>query len=348
VKRQPQLLLEVEPISDARWTRIERELFAKLDEAHEEAPSSGGESNRRRALTWIAAVAAVAATVFAIIHSGRAMHDRVSLATTESTSEFTVGESSLTVAARSLVMVSGDDDHGIDVMLDRGTVTCEVAPRRGRPPFRLDAGEVRIRVVGTKFTVTREDGKTSVDVEHGAVEVAARGVVTVLHDGEHWPKVGGVLGPASDLERVPQSSVGSSEPVAPLLARSPVRGGHARRAVTAEAEPSTADDLPEDLPVEPEAAPPSPPPTSVTPSPQQSFEAASRKERTNPAEAEAIYRQLATGGTGWAPNALFALAQLEANRGHRGEAVRLLNTYLVRYPHGINVNDARELLRRIR
>jgi hypothetical protein len=82
----------------------------------------------------------------------------------------------------------------------------------------------------------------------------------------------------------------------------------------------------------------------VAPASQQAFEAAARIERTNPA---AAYGEPADGATAWAPNALFALARLEADRGHRAEATRLFNGYLVRYLRGINADDARELLRRI-
>jgi hypothetical protein len=346
VKRQPQLLVEVEPLSDARWARMERELFAKLDEEQEIDARARGPS-RLRAVTWAAVAVTVVSAVLAIALSGRAMHpdDRVSLATTDSASEFTVGESSLTVAPRSLVVVSGDDDHGIDVVLDRGTVTCEVAPRRGRPPFRLNAGEVRVRVMGTKFTVTHDEDETFVDVEHGALEITSRGVVTVLHDGGHWPDA--VLPsrtPSPDLAS--SSSSGACAPMAPLQARSQARATHIRRPAAVDTSASFSEPTAEPAASEPSVT--SAPAMAVVPAAQQAFEAASRSERTNPVQAAAIYQQLAAGGTAWAPNALFALARLEMDRGQRAEAARLLNAYLTRYPRGINADDARELLRRMR
>jgi hypothetical protein len=347
VNRQPQLLVEVEPLSDARWARMERELFAKLDEA-QETDTRARDPRRFRALTWAAVAVTVASAMLAIVLSGRAMHpdDRVSLATTDSASEFTVGESSLTVAPRSLVAVRGDDDHGIDVVLDRGTVTCEVAPRRGRPPFRLSAGEVRIRVMGTKFTVTRGEEETSVDVEHGVVEIASRGVVTVVRDGGHWPDAVAPSGtPSSDVAS--SSSYGAGVPMAPLQARSQARAAHSRRPAAVDTSAASSEPTANE-PVAMEPATTSPPATAVVPAAQQAFEAASRSERTNPVQAAAIYRQLAAGGTAWAPNALFALARLEVDRGQRAEAARLLSAYLVRYPRGINADDARELLRRMR
>jgi hypothetical protein len=346
VKRQPQLLVEVEPLSDVRWARVERELFAKLDDEQETGARARAPS-RFRAFTWAAVAVTVASAILAIVLSGRAMHpdDRVSLATTESASEFIVGESSLTVAPRSLVVVSGDDDHGIDVVLDRGAVTCEVAPRRGRPPFRLNAGEVRVRVMGTKFTVTHDEDETSVDVEHGVVEIASHGVVTVLHDGGHWPDaVAPSRTPSPDLAS--SSPFGANTPMAPLQARSQARAAHARRPAAVDTSAASSEPTPEPTAIEPSVT--SPPAIAVVPAPQQAFEAASRSERTNPVQAIAIYRQLAAGGTAWAPNALFALARLEVDRGQRAEAARLLSAYLARYPRGINADDARELLRRMR
>ena len=41
------------------------------------------------------------------------------------------------------------------------------------------------------------------------------------------------------------------------------------------------------------------------------------------------------------------LGRLEADRGRRPEATRLLEEYLVRYPRGINGDDARALLQRL-
>jgi hypothetical protein len=351
VKLQPRIVVEVEPFGDARWARIERELFAKLDERTVAETAVGHElPGRRRPLAWAAAIAVVAAAAsFAFVYPARSLQldDRLRLATTDSTSQFTVGESWLTVAPRSLVMVSGGDEQGIDVVLDRGTVTCEVAPRRGRPPFVLDAGEVRVRVVGTKFTVTREESATSVDVEHGAVEVTARGVVTVLHDGD--------LATAQDVAPAPLAPPpGASEPLAPSPARSPSRVPRRRHvpALTSttdsgqteatQMEPTQTEPTPAE-PTQTDAAP-----SAGTPSAQQAFEAAARRERTNPDEAAAGYRQITASRTAWAQIALFALARLESDRGHHAEAIRLFNGYLTRYPHGLNADDARELLRRMR
>jgi hypothetical protein len=241
-------------------------------------------------------------------------------------------------------MVSGDDEQGIDVVLDRGQVTCEVAPRRGRPPFRLEAGEVHVRVMGTKFTVTRDAAGTTVDVEHGSVEVTSLGVVTSVTQGGHWPAGTTSKSQDSAAPSAPEVSADATEEPAPPQSRPHFRRKAHRRVHASEiAAPEEAESA------EPATSASAPAPSASVPSAsQQAFEAAAKIERTNPDAAAVAYGELANGSTAWAPNALFALARLEADRGHRAEAVRLFDAYLARYPHGINADDARELLRHIR
>lgn len=341
--------VRVEALSDARWTRIERDLFTKLQQPHVVSPVAPA---RRPSVAWAAALAAGIALLFGAVARPWGPYRselRMRLATTDATSQFTVGESSLSVAAHSLLMVDGDDERGIDVVLDRGSVTCEVAPRRGRPPFLLDAGEVRVRVVGTRFTVTHHEAETAVDVDHGTVEVFAGGVRAVLHDGDHWPARPVATAPPvrdSGPPRAASLPPGGElpAPTPPAPSRSPhkhaaVASGHADTSGHADSEP---DETPA-----PEASD-GPPPAPAGPPSQEVFEDAARLERTSPAEAAAAYRRLAAGDGAWAPTALFALARLQIDRGDRAEGVRLLRTYLAKYPGGINAEDARELLRRAR
>ncbi len=348
------LPVEVDAYSDPRWSRIERDVFAKLDETPLPQPvlRLGGE--RRRGLAWTLVFAAAAFAV-ALFHpwTGARSNERLRLETTDSASQFTVGESSLTVAPLSLVMVGGDDEHGINVVLDRGRVTCEVAPRNGRPPFVVDAGDVRVRVVGTRFTVARDPTGTWVDVERGVVEVMSRGVVTMVREGQHWPAA--VVAKSGALSVAPPAP---GEPPPPAPAAFSSSGSHvpatSRSRTMGSGGPATSQTTPmqpwpEDADKNaPAAAPSATPQAASPPSPQQLFESAALVERTRPDEAAAVYRRLAGGTTAWAPNALYALARLEADRGHRGEAVGLLNDYLSRYPHGFNSDDARSLLQRMR
>ncbi len=341
--------VDVEPLGDPRWSRIERGMFTRL----EVSPTDGDEKRVAARRLWIGGACALAAAAAAVLVVGRSSvlahsRDPVRLVTTSSPSRFTIGESSLWIEPSSLVLVSGDDEHGVDVVLDRGTVTCEVAPRHGRPPFVVDAGEVRVEVVGTRFTVTRGPAETSVGVDHGVVEVAVGGVVTVLHDGERWPAPTG-----SAIEPAPAGTA----PVRPASPSDPWNTTSIESPVAADAPAAAATHSPSAARrIAPQSASPSvpSPPVSVTapaaspPSPQELFESAARIERTRPDDAAALYRQLVAGGTGWAGSALFALGRLEADRGHRAEAARLLEEYVTRYPRGINVDDARVLLSQMR
>jgi hypothetical protein len=352
--------VDVEPLVDPRWSRIERGMFAKLDRAAEHAPS-GRVSGRR---LWIAGAGVLAAAAAVTLVLGRSpfglrSRDPVRLVTTSSPSRFTIGESSLWIEPSSLVLVSGDDEHGVDVVLDHGKVTCEVAPRHGRPPFVVDAGEVRVQVVGTRFAVTRS-AETSVSVDHGVVEVAVGGQVTVLRDGDRWP-AGSSPAPSADPSMGPGQATAADAPGAPAETPSPTdappfptlplrkaalpgtSAGMGSRSVppgagaTASAPSSTA---PSGVAGTGASAP-------APPSAQQVFESAARMERTRPDDAAALYREVAAGGTAWSGSALFALGRLEADRGHRAEAMRLLEEYLARYPRGINADDARALMQHL-
>lgn len=362
------LPVEVDMPSDARWERIGREMFAKLD-AMPPAPRPGDPGAQRfsprRAVGWVLVTAAAAAALIVVVRGVHPMlsalavqagETRARLETGEGASQFTVGESSLLVAPRSLVLVAGDDDHGVDVVLDRGAVTCIVAPRRGRPAFIVDAGDVRVRVVGTRFTVVREPAGASVEVEHGVVEVVAHGVVVSLHDGQHWPDGPAPApierqesrerpeAPATALPTAPPGASASAPPAAPTPGPKPVtasasppgKPGQQPPRETRSAMASAA------VPDSEEAAPTSAPVATL----QEQFESATRIERVDPDEATSVYVRIAAGGSVWAPNALFALARLEADRGRREDAARHLNEYLTRYPRGINADDARALLRR--
>jgi FecR protein len=355
VKRWDQLNLEVEPCGDARWARIERELFAKLDAmpaAELAAPIPAlVEDLLARPVPhygpWIAAAASMAAvaaalSVVAFVRPGAWTRgtDPVTLTTTDTPLQFLVGESSLVMTPSSLITLKGDDDHGVDVALDRGTVTFEVAPRRGRPSFRVDAGDVHVRVIGTLFTVARDTGSTRVSVTHGTVEVTSKGAVTILHDGDRWPSRTGTdaiasAGATSDGPAPASLAAASSKP----------RRGKGGPSGAPWDEPPTDDSA--DPPLAMPDAVETPAPTEIRDPAQDAYENATRTERANPDEAAAVYRELSSGNTQWAPNSLFALGRLEGERGHRTEAIRLLRLYLARYPHGVNATDARVLLRRL-
>lgn len=349
--------IEVEPLSDARWSRIERGLFEKLDaEPVGVAPPPEllpvVDVPRRSWTAPLAAASAIAAAIALVVGAMRlfapagaptvAVNNPSRIVTGASDSHLVLGENSLDVAPESALVVSGADDNGVLVVMDRGKVTYEVAPRKGRPPFVVQAGGVRVRVIGTRFTVARDGDSATVAVDHGVVEVTAQGRSVLVKAGESWPP-----SPATATTTTAAPSATTIAPPASTAALAPrpsAKPAPARPQLAAKNDPSPPSTIIGTFPASApdDVTPPAPPP----PSPQQIFEQASKLERSDPARALALYRQLAAQGGAWGMNALFAAGRLEFDRGNRGAARQLLNEYLARYPRGPNAADARALLDR--
>lgn len=328
---------EVEPLSEARWGRIKRSLFEKLDEEGLAAPQARLARGRSRVARFVAA-GAVAAAVGAL--ASRALWQPAAsppsspshIATAASESHVSLGGASLDVGPRSELDVSGDDAHGVRVHLNRGRVACAVAPRHGRPPFVVEAGDVLVRVVGTHFAVSRSDDGVTVNVTTGVVEVEEHGEVHRVGAGERWPAL-----PVATTEGA-SSEVRSPEPPPPVEVRS---APHAVAAPPAPPAPTSALETTATAPIVPSFAP-APSPSRRTP--QERFESAAGLESTEPAAALAIYEDLARDDGPWGANALFAAGRLEVDGEAHDDARRLLQQYLARFPHGPNAADARALL----
>ncbi len=318
------LAIDVEPLSEARWARIERALLdTRLDaeETGERRVSRAAPKSWRDAMPggWrLAAAMFVLAGALAAISGAAAWRyfspearegaTRIETAANGSRVEF--GESTIDVGPASVVRLTGDDSHGVVVTVDRGRVECDVSPRHERPPFVVEAGGVEVRVIGTHFVVTRTADAVTVDVQRGQVEVASDGVRSLVPAGAHWP---------------PLAAVTSSSVLLPPLEEP---GGHG------------ALDLRAGGPWAAHAV--------GSASLHDQYDAASKLEARQPAAALAIYRELARQGGAWGQNALFAEGRLEADRGDGDDAKHLLREYLARYPSGPNADDARRLLDRLR
>lgn len=83
--------------------------------------------------------------------------------------------------------LSVETSRGPEVRLElrRGRARFEVAPRkRGR--FVVAVGDVEVKVVGTRFRVSKQGTEVEVEVEHGVVEVSQKGrLLERLGAGEH-------------------------------------------------------------------------------------------------------------------------------------------------------------------
>jgi len=81
----------------------------------------------------------------------------------------------------SRLVVNGSDD----VTLSKGSGVFRVVPKSG--PFAVRAGDVTVRVVGTRFGVERRDnGQIDVTVYEGEVSVETAGTEVSLREGETW------------------------------------------------------------------------------------------------------------------------------------------------------------------
>ena len=315
--------VEVEPLSDARWRKLDAAIEGALDAepgiAQPREPSSPRVRGRRAETVFFVAASFVlaSAAVVALVMRSRTAPPVEATSTpvpahveTGSKRSFvSLGTASMDVGPESAVTATGDDAHGFVLVLERGSVECDVAPRAGRPPFVVQSGDVRVRVVGTRFLVRRDVDRTAVAVSHGTVEVGHDGVTTILHDGERW---GGEPGPepsgAPDTGPTTTASAPSAAPASPRPARS----------------------------------------APVGPTDQQLYEEAAKLEARDPDAAIASYQKLAAKQGPWSANALFAAGRLAAERKQSARARGLLEDYLRRYPAGANAEDARSLLAGLR
>lgn len=325
----------VEPLDDLAWTRVERGVFARLD-AGEPAPVPIAVSRRPSALLGAVAVA-IAAIVIGAIFIGRGTtpapiiaipydapvddHAPLRFEAGPAPSEVTVGPMFATLDARTTLLVTRDSQAPVAI-LDEGAAWFTIESRTGRAPFVVVAGDVTIRVMGTRFRVARHATGTDVAVEHGTVEVVSRGSTRLLGAGEHWSSVetGSITPPIVDE-------------VPPVDAEVPVKPDKP-------AKPDKAATIDKPAPLDK----PAPVDKPATIDERARFEELAALEVSKPDAAIAGYLVLARGTSTWAQLALFAAARLATDRGD-ARAVSLLQTYLRRFPSGPNADDARELLR---
>jgi ferric-dicitrate binding protein FerR (iron transport regulator) len=344
--------LSVEPLSDLSWQRIERRLFADGAIPTRDAGSTrdAGRGHARWRLAGGALVAAAAVLALLLWPRDReavsvdhrpvraadtAPRPPSRIVTADAPSSVSVGDVALDVAARSALLVDGDDDGSVLVVLERGEVSFRVAPRGARPPVVVHAGDARIEVVGTAFTVTRVGDSARVAVHEGAVEVMAHGRRARVAAGQTW-SAGALVQPAAPEthERAQRDRSEDSAGTRPQPRRDRGTGTHRSdsRANAGTGAPTQ----------EPAGS------TVTTVDEQQAlYERAARMEASRPRSALAIYDKLAAGRGPWAANALFAQARLQLELGDRDRARRLLRSYLARHPSGANAEDARQLLDRL-
>ena len=338
MKRRPPIPLEIEPLDDARWAKIEENVLSEVARMAPEPLASRADESASKPSAVRARIAAatfgfvaMAALVLLLLRTfaptgatangagGAPLH----VASGDSASHASIGSAELEIGPRTEVVATGDDTRGIVVVLERGSITFEVPPRAGRPPFVVQAGDVGVRVVGTRFRVDRDRDRVTVKVAHGTVEVSHHGEIRPVHEGEQWSsRADSTPTPSSNTDVASDHTPPPSPSVAP---------------------PSTSGSLEP----RPSSSARGPSPSPVGADDRAAYEAAARSEGFDYAGALAGYQKVAARGGPWAEPSLFAAGRLAAEHGDRATARALLQDYLRRYPNGRNAADARALLARL-
>jgi hypothetical protein len=339
--------IEVEPLGEQRWERIERSLFARVERGPIATPDFSERRGRRWGHPTVLLVAAALVSVIGLaLFVTREQPQRAGL---ESPSRITTGPSgsylalpglALDVEPHSAVVVGAETSQGRLIVLDRGSIVCDVEPRATDTPLIVQAGAARVRVIGTRFSVMRQGEAARVQVEQGVVEVLSSAGRWRVEAGQVWPPAG--PGPSASVAPIGNTAPSfertrASTGARPPLVEAPDRSMRRSRPSPA---PSASGGAREAAAVSAVA------PTPI-PSRQDVFEQATLLERSDPARAARLYRTLEGGGDSWAQNALYARGRLEASRGNHAAARRLLSHYLQRFPQGSNSQDAQAVLQRL-
>jgi transmembrane sensor len=173
-----QLRVEVEPLSDQRWTKLERALMTRVEDdlpdQQQPVQRHGGVGLR----AWLAAAALVGALaavmlVFLWLPEPVAVDHPSRITTGLSATHLALPGLTLDVEPQSAVVLSSETAQGVLLVLDRGSIVCEVAPRSRDAPLFVQAGAARVRVIGTRFSVARSGESARVVVYPGVVVVTA-------------------------------------------------------------------------------------------------------------------------------------------------------------------------------
>ena len=297
----------VEPMADVAWSRVERGVWARLDE--DVAPTR----TRASRPWWIAlpvAAVAIGAVAF-VVHAPKQPSETgpARIVSEDSPSTIALVDAHITLDPHSAIIMRA----GPDAIVERGAAWFAVEPRGSRTPFVVVAGDARIRVIGTRFRVEHDGEHIAIAVDHGTVEVGFHGEIVRITDAHHWssddPTIVSEATPEVPSVVAPPTPLVPTQPTQPTLVPRPLSSLGGRSLVDRDG---------------------------------QRFAELTRMEATSPDAAMKGYLALSQGAGRWAEVALFAAARLAADR-HDSRATTLLDIYLRRFPNGANVADARQL-----
>jgi hypothetical protein len=181
--------VQVEPLDDDRWGRIERGVVASLRARRPEDARARGLWRWAAAMGAAAACAAAAGVIaWRLARPGaagaRAGADTVAIATEAHGTRIELGDA-VVEASPDTAFTVARPGGGVELSLARGRVELDVPHRPDRAPLVVHAGDVDVIDVGTIFSVARGDAVT-VDVREGEVQVVRGGRVARVAAGQHW------------------------------------------------------------------------------------------------------------------------------------------------------------------
>lgn len=367
--------IEVEtPGGEALRDRVERQVFDALDAQLAGTSQVWIPSRRPRRVTWLAGgcVAVAAAACLLVLRpagpntaeSGAAAPSSIVVTPPGGRSRLDLGDAIVDFGSDTRVEIRrAEAGATVTLALARGSVDCDVAPRPGRPVFRVLAGNVTVEVVGTRFSVAY-GRDVRVDVTRGTVRVSAPASTHLVAAGGTWssaadPAPAAAAGlPAAVGDRpslhAPDVQPGARAPVDPhgaaaggsnLPATAPgteaarPAGRLAARSVTGGARSSGPRGHGSEEARAPVDGAPRREARNRPVSPKATFAEAQALEGRDPDRARELYRTLAAGSDVWAALGLYSLAELEQDSGKNRDALSAVNEYERRFPYGAHAED---------
>ncbi|MBA3456560.1 MAG: FecR domain-containing protein [Deltaproteobacteria bacterium] len=349
----------VEPMSDVAWARVERGLWSRVESGATDVLPAASAGR----WLWIAlpalSIAAVVALLLAtgvlgsrgdlpVVSASETMEpSRVVASAAPSTVSF--GDAHIDLAAQSAIVMSREGGSP-SVLLERGVATFAVAPRVDRPPFVVRAGDTVVRVVGTRFTVSRSNEQITVAVDQGLVDVQFRGATQRVGAGHTWSS-----------EAPDKVALHTPLPVTNLSGAPDSTTPDSITPDTRTTTPDTRTTTPDKRTTTPAITTTSPAtattstdirsgvraPSTPKEADRAMFDRLTALERRDSKAALTGYLELSRGNSQWSEVALYAAGRLATDLGDR-RAATFLDIYLRRFPNGANADDARNLLARLK
>ena len=203
--------IPVEPLDDERLTNIERRIVAGAADAAAEGQASGLRAPRfgwGMAFALTAVVAIGAGFVGWQLRGGGSAPvvaaEPVHVNTTGDRAVLDIGDARIESDPLTDFTVTRPDG-GVLVTMKRGKVELQVGKRGNRTPLVVAAGDTRVIVVGTRFSVDYGDGTNGVDVRvtEGVVRVERHQQEVRVAAGQAWTTKRGVIA----LAELPEKGV---------------------------------------------------------------------------------------------------------------------------------------------